>query len=184
MRLMHLATGAIALLLTACGPGTGGSGLVADPREFMSLAGANAIPVCSASWASQLTCEPPVVNNVVSPTHPGTAKVQFASDASTRPEFVVSFEGNLIRLEGGCPRISYVGEWGQPEGKAASFYGSYLDASLIQSTLAIGAVKSVPVSDASTPRLQLELRNDSGRLMMLLQLQKLAGTQTTPRVCP
>lgn len=184
MKLTHMASGALVLLLTACGPGTGGSGLVANARDFMSMAGAQASPVCSAAWSTQLSCEPPVLNQVVSANHPGTTKVQYASDASGSPEFVVSFEGNQVSLEGGCPRISYVGEWGQPEGKVASFYGSYLDASLIQSTLGVGAIKALPAGSDGAARLQVELRNDSGRLLVLLQLQKLSGKQTVPRSCP
>lgn len=182
---MPIAAGAFfALLLSACGPGTGGSGGELESSEFLAQAGARAAPVCAATWTQGLSCEPPVVNNVVPPSHPGTTRVQFASDASGRPEFVLSFEGNQISLEGGCPRRSYVGTWGQPDGKAAAFFGGYLDASLSQATLGIGTVKVLPASGEGAAGLQLELRSSSGQLLTLLQVQKLAGSQTSPRSCP
>ncbi|MEJ5999696.1 hypothetical protein [Paucibacter soli] len=182
----HMLGCAVALLLSACGPGTGGTGLTSESQNYLAKAGAQSAPVCSAPWATQLSCEPPIGSNSISPNHPGTLKVQYASSAGANPEFVLSFEGNKLSLEGGCPRVSYSAEWGQAGSAPALFYGGYLDAKLIEPVLAMGMVQALAPSsgDGGTPRLQLELRNGSGQLLALLQLQRLSGNQTTPRSCP
>jgi len=184
MKPNHLLAGLLGLLLSACGPGTGGSGLTTESHGYLALAGAKSAPLCSAPWADQLACGLPPGSSGVSPDHPGTAKVLYASSASN-PDFVLSFEGNELKLEGGCPRLSYSGEWGQPGSGAAAFFGGYLDAGLIQPVLAMGIVQALVPSSDGTPRLQLELRSASGQVLALLQLQKLSsGAQASPRGCP
>jgi hypothetical protein len=182
----HVLALTIAVLLSACGPGVGGTGRPAESREFAVQAGAQPAPVCSAAWAGMLNCQPPVINtSAVAIDHPGTTKVQYASDSSGQPEWVLSFEGNKLSLEGGCPRVSYTAEWGQVGGAAPLYFGGYLNAKLIQPVLATGTVKVLPPSNLdSVPGLQLELRGEDGQLLTLLQLQKLSGNTSNPRNCP
>lgn len=186
MKPKHVLALTIAGLLSACGPGVGGTGRTAESREFAALAGAQPVPVCSAVWAGLLNCQPPVISSTpVAVDHPGTTKIQYASDGSAQPEWVLSFEGNKMTLEGGCPRASFVGEWGQVGSAAPLYFGGYLDAKLIQPVLATGAVKALPPSNLeSVPGLQLELRSEDGKLLTLLQLQKLSSNSISPRNCP
>lgn len=185
MKPKHVLALTIAVLTSACGPGVGGTGRTAETREFAIQAGAQPVPVCSAAWAGLLNCQPPVSNPaVVAADHPGTAKIQYASDSSAQPEWVLSFEGNKISLEGGCPRVSFNGEWGQVGGAAALYFGGYLNAQLIQPVLATGAIQALPPSNLeSVPGLQLELRGEDGKLLTLLQLQKLNTATASPRSC-
>ena len=185
MKPKHVLALTIAALSRACGPGVGGTGRTAEPREFAVQAGAQPVPVCSAAWAGLLNCQPPVINsNAVAADHPGTTKIQYASDSSAQPEWVLSFEGNKISLEGGCPRVSFTGEWGQVGSAVPLYFGGYLNAKLIQPVLATGAVKALPPSNLeSVPGLQLELRSEDGQLLNLLQLQKLSGNSSSPRSC-
>ena len=131
MKPKHVLALTIAVLMSACGPGVGGTGRPAESREFVNLAGAQSVPVCSAPWAGLLSCQPPVTGNAVAANHPGTSKVQYASSGGPNPEFVLSFEGNKLSLEGGCPRISFDGEWAQIGSETALFFGGYLSANLI-----------------------------------------------------
>lgn len=183
MKRTALIASAACLLLNACGPGTGGSGLVAESQDYLRQAGAQAAPVCGAAWATQLSCNPPAGTIGVAPSQAGTAKLQFGSSLSN-PEFVLSFEGNQLQLEGACPRLSFSGDWGLlPSGQSA-FVGAYLDAGLIQPVLALAVVTTSTGPDGS-PRLQVELRSPAGQsLLAALPAQKLPGTNESPRRCP
>lgn len=185
MKPKHVLALTIAVLMSACGPGVGGTGRPAESREFVNLAGAQSVPVCSAPWAGLLSCQPPVTGNAVAANHPGTSKVQYASSGGPNPEFVLSFEGNKLSLEGGCPRISFDGEWAQIGSETALFFGGYLSANLIQPALATATVKALPpTSSDGQPGIQLEVRSASGQLLTLLQMKKLSDNQTGPRNCP
>lgn len=172
-------------LLCACGPGTGGTG-TGPPPGLVAQAGAEPAPVCSAAFAGLLACP---ANNGSHAFNEGTAAVQFLS-AGTQPAYVITFSGNRVSLEGGCPRQSFEGEWGRllapntgPEAPSL-FFGSLSDARMIDPLASRMHIEAQGLSADGTPTLQLSLRDAQGQLVLgPLLLQRSAGTGTRARSC-
>lgn len=172
------------LLLSACGPGTGGTGS-GDGAGFLSAAGASASPVCGAPWASLLLCKSIGASAPgLSANDPGTPRLQFFSGSGAgAADYVLTFEGNRISLTGGCPRISFDGEWGStPAGKTA-FYGGYLDRKLVQAIAAQLAVEGPSTATPASLQLSLRLSDTQAVLLPVLTAQK-ANTEVQAKPCP
>ncbi|WP_428503482.1 hypothetical protein [Roseateles sp.] len=154
--------------LTACGPGTVGTGAQED---YLKLAQAQTQPVCAASWTKgRLDCGNSVA---IGENHPGTLRVQYAS-AAAAPDYLVVFEGNQVRVSGGCPRRSFEGEWSQLKSGGSAFVGGFLQGTQTQAGTALAEVTSQG-SDGQ-PQLRLLLLDVDKRVLLgPLTLQKVGS---------
>jgi hypothetical protein len=183
-QIRHALLGASFLLLAACGPGTGGTGGLPE-TNYLVQAGAAAEPVCAAAWATRLDCVPAIVPGVaVSAVHPGSLRVQFASGAD-RPEFVATFEGNHITLQGACARPGFEGDWGSQGSAPMVFFGAHADARFPGPVKAHLSVQAAADAATGPMQLQVELRaDDDGRLLLgPLLLQRVTGAEVHPPAC-
>jgi hypothetical protein len=112
---------ALLMLLSACGPGVGGTGIGNEPSTLATF-GATSASLCASNLAGSLAC-PSVA---VPPTSPNPADVGTATvtlvDGSNR--VVVTLNGNRIELNAPCAGVKFSGEWGLVPGQAPRFYGS------------------------------------------------------------
>lgn len=109
------------MLLSACGPGTGGTGT--GPIEQPGVpAGAQALPLplCLSAIATALRCP---AASAPGGGGDGSALVLLA-DAAQRAAVHARVEGNRVELELLCTRQRFSGEWGQRAGEAPRFYGT------------------------------------------------------------
>lgn len=123
-RTTRLACGAaLALWLSACGPGVGGTGIGAEPQP-LSTFGAVAVSVCTSSLAPSLNCAS-VGALPSSPNAPaadrGTATLVL-SDTSGR--ILVRLDGNRVQFNAPCLGLGFTGEWGQVPGQVPRFFGA------------------------------------------------------------
>ncbi len=160
------------LVLQACGPGTGGTGTGRD-ADYLALAGASAAPVCASAWAQQsLACVS------TGGAGAGTAALQFSS-GGPQPDYVLRFEGNAMQLLGGCPRLSFDGDWGLLPSGVSQFFGGYLQPSMVSE-----AAATLTVSAAEAGQLRVELRAADGRLLLgPLLVSRVSGAELQPKPC-
>ena len=114
---------ALVLLLSACGPGVGGTGIGAEPPTLTSF-GATSASVCTSNLAGSLAC--PSLGALPSspsaaPADAGTTALVLA-DGNTR--VLARLEGNRIELQAPCAGLKFSGEWGLVPGQAPRFYGA------------------------------------------------------------
>jgi hypothetical protein len=165
------------LLLAACGPGTGGTGVAPG---YLEAAGADAAPVCAATWADELRCPAPQ-DGLAPQLFPGTTRVQFAS-AMVDAEFVASIEGNRIEWHAACPRQDFVGDWGVLASGEQSFFGGWVGPNQVDAVAA--RMNAAPVGGAEPAALLLELRGaDGGLLLGPMPLTRVTGTDVVLRTC-
>jgi hypothetical protein len=156
-RSTHLAFGAaLAVWLSACGPGVGGTGIGAEPPP-LSTFGAVAVSVCTSSLAPSLNCT--AVGALPSaPTAPpadrGTA-ILVLSDTTGR--ILLRLDGNRVELNAPCLGLGFKGEWGQVPGQAPRFYGAIESvSSTAPGTLELGS---------SGSRFSVQLVDNAGRIV-------------------
>ena len=174
---------ALTFLVSACGPGVGGTGTGNEAQ--LARFGATAASVCSSELVSQLACgatsfvpgatpTSPGAGNAVSAVPdlaPGTEPVRFA-DAPQR--VLALLQGNRIELDAPCAGMRFGGDWGTVPGQASSFYGwaessGYTGPAVLESRLAGNG-------------LSLRLLDAAGRVL-LGPLAVARSTATQPGSC-
>jgi hypothetical protein len=107
------------LLVSACGPGVGGTGT--GQQHGVADFGAVTAPLCASTLADSLNC-PPAVGGAGPAV--GSLPVLLA-DASPPQRASGRIDGSLIELAWFCEGWTFYGEWGvaarQPDGR---FYGT------------------------------------------------------------
>ncbi len=127
LRWAALATAA-ALALSACGPGTGGTGDGVSASALDAF-GASPANVCTSGPSSALAC-PPAGNTGTGgaaglPTpSPGTDGVLFADTASGN-DVVLSLSGSHAVLTARCLDLSFEGDWGLVAGDNPRYFGRH-----------------------------------------------------------
>lgn len=166
------------LLLSACGPGVGGSGTGAT-AFYMAQAGATSAPVCKSGLSAALACGNQATGGADTG---GTAQVQYASIAQG-PQVLIAFEANTVNLSQGCPYLEFNGEWGQLPSGEGRFFGSYASAGNADWRNASLSLKQV--SETAPQRLTAELRGADGALLFgPLVLERLSTPRGRPLSCP
>lgn len=145
----------LALILTACGPGVGGTGIGAEPPSLASF-GAAAASVCSSDLAPRLNCGQAgaVTGAPTSPNLDAGTGPLVLSDATGR--VIVQLEGNQIELQAPCQNLVFRGVWGQIPGQAARYYGA-IEAG---TSIGLGTVEF----EASGTNIAVRVLDDEGRL--------------------
>ncbi|QPF71996.1 hypothetical protein G8A07_02995 [Roseateles sp. DAIF2] len=172
------------LSLAGCGPGTGGTGTGHEQPDYLSLAGANPSAVCASGWAERLACQPPPPSSAADTRHPGTNKVVFASVGSVpAADYVVTFDANGVLLQGGCPRRSFEGDWGQLGNGAFAYFGAFSENKQVVPYNSSLLVRST--ADGNGLMIEVHASSD-GRLLLgplLLQRVPAGGSGGTLRPC-
>jgi hypothetical protein len=126
---------ALAGLLTACGPGVGGTGTGSNATPALGDFGAIAAPLCDSDVADALRCVPP-------PEPPGPAQTLpvWLSDADPAVRAVALVFANQVELQLRCDGLQFAGQWGRAEGDGGErFYGQAqrADGSLVRASLTL-----------------------------------------------
>ncbi len=127
MKLRHLVPPAwrtgltlgLALLLSACGPGVGGTGT--GQQHSAADFGATTAALCTSSLADSLSCPPPVDG-----ARPAVGSQALLLADGTPPRRATGrVDGNIVELNLFCEGWTFIGEWGvgtrTPDGR---FYGT------------------------------------------------------------
>ena len=109
---------ACAAVLSACGPGVGGTGTGETPGA-LAYFGATAASVCSSDLANLLGCAP--ANAAAAPA-PGVTTLYLADTIDGR-RVAVSLQGNTIEISAPCAQLRFRGDWGAIGSQAARFFG-------------------------------------------------------------
>ena len=172
---------ALTAALTACGPGTGGTGSGND----VSLAafGAQAAPVCGASFATQLVC-PPSLTGAASapvPAADGTQAVRFIAVVQGS-SIVAQFNANSVVLDLRCLGLNFAGDWGLTAQGEARYFGSYLPDG---TALRVAGSISVQVDGTGAGAgLVLTLHDADGKLVLgAVRMVRAPATLPAPGPC-
>lgn len=175
-----LCTTALAWQLTACGPGSAGTGTGAPPLSVLTTFGASSSSVCSAPFATQLGCATTATTPTAPDQLPGSALTTYA-DAARSGHLAVVFEANAVRVESRCPRLRFIGEWGITATQDARFFGTYTVDGSEAVVVAALAVVTTPVLN----QLTVVLRDADGRIVLgPTDVVKDASPATVPVLCP
>lgn len=172
---------AMTAALSACGPGTGGTGSGND----VSLAsfGAQPAPVCGAGFASQLVC-PPSLTGAASapiPSADGTQAVRFIAVVQGS-SIVAQFNSNSVVLDVRCLGLNFAGDWGLTAQGEARYFGSYLPDG---TALRVAASLSVQADGAGAgDGLVLTLQDANGKLVLgAVRMVRAPATLPAPGPC-
>ena len=165
----------LAALLSACGPGVGGTGTGETGGNTavggLDAFGAAPAPVCSGVLAALLACAPATTGAVALPS---PAPVQLADTIDGR-RVQVRLQGSTVELLAPCAGLLFSGNWGVIAGQAARYYGfAGPEGALRPATLDAQLVGSA---------VQLTLRDTDGRLLLGPVLVTVVGTQASPGSC-
>lgn len=111
----------LGLLLTACGPGVGGTG-TGEEGQGLQAFGAEARAVCTGDLAPLLACPAPdpTAGGSGSASVAGTAPTWWASaDGAVQ----LSLSGNALTLQAECGALEFRGLWGQAGTASPAYYG-------------------------------------------------------------
>jgi hypothetical protein len=117
-RWVNLLAAATLALLSACGPGVGGSGTGEDQTALPPF-GASAASLCSSELAVLLQC-PAGSGTAAGGT--GTGPVAFSGRLGGQ-DVALQLQGNQADLRVGCTLLRFRGQWGQLAGQSPRFYG-------------------------------------------------------------
>jgi hypothetical protein len=177
-------------VLTACGPGIGGTG-TGSPEIDLSGFGAQALSVCSASFAARLACGPgtsagaPVASPGPTPAptpapavSAGTGTVVFA-DTATGREAVWVVEGNRATLSLRCAGQSFSGSWGIDARGNLRFFGTATGSTGVP----VAAQLAVDATSGTALQLRLLAANGSA-LAPAVVVDRVASEPPAPERCP
>lgn len=186
---------ALLTLLTACGPGVGGTGTglgvaavapegdsvyvdygAAELPADLDLVAWNVVPapLCAAPIADALLCPlPGAPAGGPMLAAQGTQAVYFV-DADTGNAITVAVASNTIAMAQGCPALTFSGVWATDDAGRGRFYGS---------TGTGTAAMSVTLT-ASPAALTVKLQDRAGRVLLGPVALRPAGGPTVPRRCP
>jgi hypothetical protein len=188
-------------VLSACGPGVGGSGtgasLVATtsgdsvgvsavtdlPSFDLDTWGATATTVCGTSIAGALNCPPAMAQPGTSqllPTAEGTGPLYFADIASGR-QVAVALAGNTLALRRGCPALTFTGLWGQAGSTPARYYGAAAPGGAAALTIDRDTDLAVSVSPNAVT---VTLRDRSGAALLGPLSLRPVSAPIAPLPCP
>lgn len=110
---------ALALLLSACGPGVGGTGTGSEAPPALADFGATAAPLCDSALAGALGCVPS------GPTSDSAQALPlWLSDAEPAVRAIALVFANQIELQLRCDALQFTGQWGRAESDGGGrFYG-------------------------------------------------------------
>lgn len=156
-----------ALVLSGCGPGTGGTGNgetgSASALEYFGASPAN---VCLSGPASALACPPPGNTGSVGAEQPsvpfGTDGVLFA-DTPSSDNTVLSLGGNRATLTSRCQSLAFEGDWGAVGGNNPRYFGHYTVGRNGQQTL---STLTIQASGADGKGLTATLHDREGRVVL------------------
>ncbi len=160
---------ALLLLLSACGPGVGGTGIGAEPPSLATF-GATSTSVCTSNLAGSLAC-PSLGALPTSPAAaPGDAGTTALTLADSSNRVVATLNGNRIEFSAPCAGLKFSGDWGLVPGQAPRYYG------LAESAAYTGA-GSLELA-ASGTQFSLQVLDINGRILFApLMLQIKAAPQ-------
>jgi hypothetical protein len=120
----------LALVLAACGPGVGGTGIGADLPSLASF-GAIEASVCKSEFAARLNCSQAsaVAGAPTSPALDAGTGTLVLSDATGRIR--IQLDGNQVELQAPCQNLVFKGVWGQVPGQAPRYFGAFETASSV-----------------------------------------------------
>ncbi|MFY7856222.1 MAG: hypothetical protein ACOVQT_08785 [Rubrivivax sp.] len=178
-----VATTALAWTLTACGPGSAGTGTGAPPISLSDF-GAMASDVCAAPFAMQIGCARLTTDNPNAPPPPQGSTLTTYADSAAGGQITVVFEANSVRLEARCQRLVFVGDWGITAARDARFFGQYTVEGQAAPVAASLSVATTPVFG----QLQVTLSDTSGRTVLaVVVVQRVAvipAPAPVPALCP
>jgi hypothetical protein len=163
------AAGLLAALLSACGPGVGGTG-TGNSTDGLSTWGAAPSNVClTADFTPLLSC-----GGAAAPV--GGTSVVFAAESSPASRTLARFEGSRLTLELRCLNRSFEGEWASAGQLGTRYFGSVAAANGARSAA------SVIVAAQGTTFVMLVQDFNGQRIGEPLLLQRV-GAATTPAGC-
>lgn len=115
----------VLLMLTACGPGTEGTGAGIDDVDDDIAIAFTPLDLCTAPFAATaLSCPADGASS-----ERGTEPVQWAdaNKSNEGAQILVVLEGNEVRLQIPCREASVQGRWGRLTDGELAFVGRYLD---------------------------------------------------------
>ncbi len=178
-----VATTALAWTLTACGPGSAGTGTGA-PAYTLADFGATASDVCATPFAVQIGCARLTSGGPSVPPPFQGANLTTYADSAAGGQITVAFEANSVRLEARCQRLVFVGDWGITAARDARFFGQYTVEGQAAPVAASLSVATTPVFG----QLQVTLSDTAGRTVLAVTVvQRTAAIPTpapVPALCP
>jgi hypothetical protein len=170
-----LVAGLISALLTACGPGVGGTGTGEtggnSPISGLDAFGAAPASVCSGALADLLGCAPATTGAAAQPR---PAAVLLADTIDAR-RVQVRLQGAAAEVLVPCAGLLFTGQWGVVAGQPARYYGlAGPEGALRPATLDAQLVGSA---------VQLTLRDSDGRLLLGPVLVTVVASQASPGSC-
>lgn len=174
-----LATTALAWTLTACGPGSAGTGTGA-PAFTLADFGATASEVCAAPFAAQIGCARPASDTPNAPPPTQGSVLTTYADSAAGGQITVVFEANSVRLEARCQRLVFVGDWGITAARDARFFGQYTVEGQAVPVAASLSVATTPVFG----QLQVTLSDTAGRTVLAVSVVQRTAVIPTPAPVP
>jgi hypothetical protein len=164
-----------ALLLTACGPGVGGTGTgLTSAADGLRAFGAQAVAACAPGSAVSLAC--PAASGLDSTGGNPTAEVWL--DTAPGARWRLDVQGDSVTLERRCTQERFKGQWGSSPALGSRYFGVFGAESVP------GVPASLGVRTGEGGSLVLELRGLDERLLLpSVTVQRQSGTLPAP-TCP
>jgi hypothetical protein len=115
---------AAAALLSACGPGEGGTG-GSSTAAVLAAFGAQTSSVCSAELGLNLGCSGGTLIGTASSAG-ATANVVLVDGSTLNANLVAVLVNNDIQLVARCTGLDFQGTWGQRTGEEPRYFGTVL----------------------------------------------------------